>query len=73
MEMPMTDVAVRAIGFTKRTDGKEIVDGGRSGENNRLHQGKHGEKRCLLRSPFVVCQLGVAFIFCHRCAICWKC
>ncbi len=29
MEMPMTDVAVRAIGFTKRTDGKEIVDGGR--------------------------------------------
>ena len=44
MEMPMTDVAVRAIGFTKRTDGKEIVDGGGVGENNRLHQGETWRK-----------------------------
>lgn len=72
-EMPMADAAVKAVGFAKRTDGKEMVDEGRSGENNRLHQGKHGEKRCLLRPPFVVCQLGAAFVFCHRCALCWKC
>ena len=71
-EMTMTDAAVKAVGFAKRTDGKEIVDEGRSGENSRLHQGKHGEKRCLLRPPLVVCQLGAAFVFCHRCALCRK-
>ena len=71
-EMTMTDAAVKAVGFAKRTDGKEIVDEGRSGENSRLHQGKHGEKRCLLRPSLVVCQLGAAFVFCHRCAFCRK-
>ena len=41
----MTDAAVKAVGFAKRTDGKEMIDEGRSGENSRLHQRKHGEKR----------------------------